>query len=308
MKKNPSLFGMGIRILTKAEQKTVDLGPLTGLQGTWEAAPFQGWNVIAVPGPTTTQGFTLEVIPYRETLSYTPVVIAGNRGPFVNGVQQEQQLVGLLYEQTIFSVCPTDFCNQRGFSDGTEIHAERGIFLFDSSNLESPFTISRLSTIPHGNALLALGEFTKDLPKNNDFFEEASTRPTTVSGGSTGLGYSEVQYEKEQFADFNQLDPNTFLRKSLGNSVLTEMTTLQLSTNQATGGILNIPFIQKNVNTTSLDATFWIQKIKNPVAGQPDIDQLQYTQTIDLVFPATGTSTPIVWPHITIATLKKISN
>lgn len=305
MDKISNLFAMGIRTLTVEEQELVDLGPLAGLQGTWEADPFQGWNVIAVPGPQNTQGFTLEVIPYKEKLTFTPVVVAGNRGPFVNGVQQDQNLVGLMYEQTIVSVCNSDFCVQRGFKSGTEIHAERGIFLFDKSNLEPPFTITRLSTIPHGNALLALGEFFVFVPVNNDFIDKASTKPTMVSGGPTPLGYSEIQYDHAQFPDFDQIDPNSFLRKTLGDSVITTMTTLKLSTKHASGGVLNIPFIQQNVNTTSLDATFWIEKIKNPVSGQPDLDQLQYTQTINLVFPPTGQTTPVVWPHITIATLKK---
>jgi len=37
------------------------------------------------------------------------------------------------------------------------------------------------------------------------------------------------------------------------------------------------------------------------------IPQLQYTQTINLVFPPTGSKEPINWPHVTVNTLTKTS-
>ncbi|MGZ6539849.1 MAG: heme-binding protein, partial [Bacteroidia bacterium] len=262
--------------------------------------------VIAVPGPKNTQGFTLEVIPYEETLSFKPVVVAGNRGPFVDGVQEEQNLTGLIYEQRVFSSCDTDFCKQRGFAPGTEIHAETGIFL-NVTNFDSSFNIARLSTIPHGNSVLAMGQSFQGVPPDNNFFGPAFTAPTNINGGPVGiLGYSEVQYGTPQFPQFNQADPNTFLQKSLGTSQITEMTTLNFSTKNPSGGILNIPFIKNNMDTISMGSTFWIEQIKNPVAGQPDIMQLQYTQTINIVFPPTGFNVPIIWPHITINTLQKV--
>lgn len=298
-------FGMGIKVLGAEEALTAELGPLAKLAGTWKGKGFDGWNVIAVPGPTNTQGFTLEVIPYEETLTFTPVVVAGNRGPFVSNVQEEQNLVGLMYEQTVHSVCPTDFCKQRGFAAGTEIHAERGIFL-NITNFNSNFNIARLSTIPHGNSVLALGQSFEGVPPNNHFFGKALTHPTTVSGGATPLGYSEVQYGHAQFPNFDQSDPNRFLEKTLGAEKIKAMTTLNLSTSNPSGGILNIPFIKQNVNTTNMHSVFWIETIQNPVAGKPDFLQLQYTQTINIVFPPTGFPTPFIWPHVTINTLRKV--
>lgn len=301
-----NLFGMGVKTLNNEEATNVDLGPLAGLQGKWisHAKPANGWNVIAIPGPPSTQGFTLEVIPYRETLNFTPVVIAGNRGPFVNGVQEEQHLVGLMYEQTIHSVCNTDLCKKMGFASGTEIHAERGIFLY-INNLNSNFNIARLSTIPHGNSVLAMGNSVEGAPANNDFFGTAPIAPKPVPGGRPlPFGYGEIQYFNQQFPKvFDQTDPNTFLRKTLGNDKITAMTTLIMSTDNKDGGILNIPFIKDNVNATNLSSIFWIEKIQE--ANGASVDQLQYTQTIDLVFPATGTTQPVVWPHVTINTLRR---
>ena len=303
MKKFENPFGFGIQLLSKSEANDVDLGPLAGLQGAWEAQPGQGWNVISVPG-TGSDGFVLEVIPYKETLTFTPVVTAGNRGPVVDGVQQDQQLVGLLYEQIITSVCTSDFCNERGFSNGTMIHAERGIFL-NVTNFNNNLDVVRLSTIPHGNSVLALGQAQVGVPPTNDFFGTASTIPTDMQGRPI-LDYGLDQFDNEQFPDFDQKNPNTFLRSSLGNEKILSMTTLILSTNHTDGGILNIPFIQQNVNTTSLDSTFWIERIQG-ANGNPDFDQLQYTQSINLVFPPTGSTTPVIWPHVTISTLQRPS-
>jgi hypothetical protein len=291
------MFGMGIRVLTASEAKSVDLGPLNNLKGTWTGAPFMGWNVISVPGPKP-DGFILEVIPYEETLSFTPVVSAGNRGPFVKGKEQNQVITGLLYEQTITSVCGTSFCKERGFKKGTIIHAERGMFL-NVQNFNEGFNVARLSTIPHGNSLLALGKSSAAVPKNNNFFGSTSSLPFPV-----GLGYGEDQFLHAQFKEFNQVDPNTFLRKTLGDQKVLAMTTLNFSTKN-NGGILNIPFIEQHINTTMFDATFWVQKIKGSTPGQRDFMQLQYTQTINLVFPATGDPAMINWPHVTINTLTK---
>lgn len=309
-------FGMGVKILSPQESINLDLGPLAELKGTWAAQPFEGWNVIAVPGPRDKGGFTLEVIPYQEVLKFTPVVVAGNRGPFVNGVQEEQHITGLMYEQTITSVCTTELCNKMGFGTGNIIHAETGLLLnvTDFNTAPDPagpagatktFNIARLATVPHGNAVLAIGNSIQGVPPDNNFFGTAFIKPRSVGGERLLPGYEESQYFNQQFSQFNQTDPNTFLRQTLGDAKLIDMTTLVMSTKNGTGGILNIPFIHNNVNTTDMQAIFWIERIKNPLAGHADIMQLQYTQTINLVFPATGSTQMIIWPHVTVSTLRK---
>jgi len=52
-----------------------------------------------------------------------------------------------------------------------------------------------------------------------------------------------------------------------------------------------------------MDAIFWIETVQ-PKKGMPFL-QLQYTQTVFLKFPAGGKGAPIVWPHISVATLVK---
>ncbi|RYY90721.1 MAG: hypothetical protein EOO15_01395 [Chitinophagaceae bacterium] len=306
-------FGPGIEVIKSDEQaEGIDLGPLALLKGRWVGAPNMGWNVITVPAPNA---FAVEVIPYREEFTFTPVVVALNRGPIdAERQQQTQTVTGLVYEQVVYSTCTTDYCAERGFSefnaDGSPnvIHAETGLFLY-AQNYDGGFSIARLATVPHGNSVLALGNAQTGKPANNDFFQPVSIMPTTVDGSMfPGFDYTD-SLKRQQFPGvFDQTNPNSFLRSTLGDSVIQNMTTLVMSTRNGTGGILNIPFIQSNVNANFMDAIFWIQEL----AGAPDTEptlQLQYTQTINLLFPSGGTTKPqINWPHVTIGTLQKVDD
>lgn len=306
-------FGPGIEVIRNDEQAdSIDLGPLTLLKGRWEGQANMGWNVITVPGK---QGFVIEVVPYKEELTFTPVVVALNRGPLVDGEQQTQTITGLIYEQVITSTCTTDRCNSRGLgatnADGSPniIHAETGLFLY-MQDFGGDFSIARLATVPHGNSVLALGNASNFVPANNDFFPEASILPTTVDGSQfPGFDYTTL-FGAQQFPDeFDQTNPNSFLQKTLGDAKITNMTTIQLSTKNGTGGILNIPFIQQNINTDFMTAIFWIEELANPSGPVGANLQLQYTQTINLVFPSGGTTKPMInWPHVTIATLQKVDD
>ena len=314
---------MGARVLTVAESKTVDIGPLRKLIGKWQGlVPVNqgliasGWNVISVPGEGG-QGlrnqFVYEVIPYTENLTFSPAVIqAGNRGPVVNGTQIDQNIYGLIYEQEIVSARPANaFSATRGFIAGTPIHAETGLILY-IGNPTGGYTIARLATIPHGNALLALGSFSDVTNPGTDFIPPSSARPTNLNGTHVALfDYDQQIASDPQFPNiFNQVDPNTFLTSTLktvvGTGSITSMTTIEMDTRaeNTDGGILNIPFIASNVSATSMKAIFWIEEIA-PAPGKTT-ELLQYTQTINLVFPPTGQSLPIVWPHITVNSLVKV--
>lgn len=306
---------LGAQVLPLSKVSSSDLGALAPLIGVWENVEVPenivsaGWNTISVPGQD--KGFVFEVIPYTETLTFNPVVVqAGNRGPVVHGQQVEQLIFGLLYEQQIVSACPTDFCKERGFPAGSTIHVETGLFL-NLGNPNGGYTIARLSTIPHGNSVLALGSAREIENPGTGFFSPASSISTMLNGDRVNqLGYSDQIIGNPQFAAFNQINPNAFLQSTLegltgSTGGVTNMTVIEMSTNtpNANGGILNIPFIQTNVNATKMDATFWIEDITDSSGNADQI--LQYSQTINLVFPATGTAQPINWPHVTVNTMRK---
>jgi hypothetical protein len=86
------------------------------------------------------------------------------------------------------------------------------------------------------------------------------------------------------------------------------------------GGIENLPFLQTNAVTVVVYATFWIEKVSHP--DRPTFMQLQYAQMVLLNFPAIlipappplpGSPPPpsqgklnFSWPHVSVATLKKV--
>lgn len=297
---------LGAKVLSKEQSGDVDLGPLSGFLGTWASQPGDGmgWNVIAVPGSAVgvpDEGFVLEVIPYHETWSFTPAIVAGNRGP-----EGEQNVVGLIYEQKVFSDCSTAFCNARGFSKGTEIHAETGMLL-NMTNFDTGLNIARLGTIPHGNSIMLLGrafESTGKFP-----FPDASSLPTLTTGGQAPLGYDETQYLNQQFSDFPQNSPNDFLAETVKDQTFGRVTTLQLTSQAETGGVLNIPFIRNNVDVPKMTCEFWLEEILDAKGGTEGW-QLQYSQTIDIVFPPSTNPTgpKFIWPHIDINTMQKVSD
>lgn len=286
----------GIQVLKPTENNTADLGPLAQLVGTWTSSdnPQTGWNVIAVPGPN---GFVLEIIPYKETITFSPVVVASNRGPFVNGNEEVQNIVGLLYEQSVISTCTLQKCTDRGFPAGSEIHAETGLFLY-LTNENGGYDIARMSTIPHGNSVLALGNSSVKANPGTQFIPEISSLPFPNPGV---FGYSEEYTLQTDFPNFDAANPNKSLFEALGSETIKTMTTLDFSTTNGTGGILNIPFIQQNINTTRMDSTFWIEELSDGTM------QLQYSQNIFLDFPPTGSKVMVTWPHVTVNTLTKQS-
>lgn len=314
-------FGVGARFVAAGALTEDHLGPLKALEGTWQSVTLpasdpqggahitpSGWNVISVPGrdPSGGDGFVFEVIPYVESLKFSAIAVqAGNRGLF-NGNEADQQVFGLFYEQQIVSVCDTDFCKRRGFGKDNVIHAETGMFLF-ITDFSDGFTIARLSTVPHGNAVLALGTATVSTRPGTDFFDPINAAATNVDGSAIGGQYNNPIVEEMQFPAFPQATPNAFLKSTLdtmvGKGVLESMTTLTMRTDapDTAGGILNIPFIQNSVTAASMKATFWLENI----SGGAETELLQYSQTINLVFPPLGSTTPLKWPHIGISTLKR---
>ena len=114
---------------------------------------------------------------------------------------------------------------------------------------------------------------------------------------------------------FDLSNPNTALVKAIEGQNITDTVVLEVSTDvtpdafppnlpgQYGGGILNIPFVTRNANATSLQAKFWLETV-TPEDGPPFL-QLQYSQRVMLVFPAGPTGELIIWPHISVATLIK---
>src|SRR5262249_37307040 len=97
-------------------------------------------------------------------------------------------------------------------------------------------------------------------------------------------------------------NPNLALHADIVGQNIIETTVLEISTTiiptkHTLGRIGNIPFLDHNAKVTSLDATFWIEKVRE--ADGHEFMQLQSTQTVVFDF------LNIFWPHVSVATLLK---
>src|SRR5262249_4694255 len=91
-------------------------------------------------------------------------------------------------------------------------------------------------------------------------------------------------------------NPNLLLTQAIQGQTITNTVVLKVST--PPNGIVNIPFVDNFATAKQLDATFFIETVKQP-DGRGEFMQLQYTQKVILNFSG------IDWPHISVATLVK---
>jgi hypothetical protein len=276
-----------------------ELGPLARLVGTWTGR--QGWNLIAVPTPRSKpEGFTLLIRPYYETITFTPLgVMVPDRG-----ASEILNINGLEYSLKVSDLVTNE-----------PLHLENGMWLYapDPQDPNAP-TIVRQAAIPHGNSVLALGNSQQfDGPPT---IAELNTLPVG-SPDPPRLGYTDVYLHPELpqvpgLPPFSTADANAVLRTAIEGQDILNTLTISVSTQPPSGGggIVNIPFIQKNANATTFEAIFWIETVKNDATGET-FDQLQYSQQTNLEFIKCGSgcspdgSGLIVWPHVNVNTLVK---
>lgn len=263
----------------------IDYGALTGLIGTWVGN--QGYNMIALPNQKG--GFGLLVAPYTETLTITAVPATTPD----RGLTSIVQIPTLQYATTISDS-----------RDNALMHVEAGFWETMPAADNGGFDIFRLATIPHGDALTAMG--------TSSTIAGPPTIDQTLSGVPTGAlpalnGYLDVYGPPFEFANYSPAFPNHYLeyvlqQQAAAGSTITSTTQLDISTlNQ--GGISNIAMVGNNTPTTQFDATLWIETLVD--AAGKTTQQLQYSQRTLMSFPikSDAPGTTIVWPHININTL-----
>lgn len=245
-----------------------------------------GWNVVSLPFQSKTPNaflFNLLIFDYRETLTFTEIGATPNRG--TEGIQFTN---GLQYEQVITQN-----------SNNEIVHKENGQWLITSTPA-GDYPISRSSTIPHGDVLLAQGNA-------ETFSGPPSFTPFSILPiGVNDLGPSYVApYYSNSSIPFPPENMNAFLEQQIANQTIISTTHISVTTaNQ--GGVLNIPFINKNANVNAFTSDFYIETVVD--ADGNTFLQLQYTQNSSMNFLVDPTSgKPIVWPHGNINTLTKQS-
>lgn len=265
----------------------IDFGNLAGLVGNWQGS--NGFNLIAVPDQKG--DFGLLIAPYTETLTINAVpATTPNRGLIVI-----ENIPTLQYSTII-----TDS------TDNSLMHVECGFWEFATlSARNAGFDIFRIASVPHGNAVEAMGTSSvTDGPPVIDL---------SLSGLPTGdlpplSGYTDDYIGEPKFPGFFPTSPNRTLVDYLNKQAqeglrVTRTVTLQVST-QNKGGINSIASLQTNANPVQFDATFWLETVESD-SGAPPFQQLQYSQRIMIDFPIKSdlSGQTIAWPHINVNTL-----
>lgn len=308
------------RRLEPAQTGDPDLGPFTLLPGTWANQPDlpgRGWNMIALPfaqpeGSTFRPDYRLLLNQFNEILRFNLVDKAvPNRGIDATGTTNtDQAVVTLDYEQSISQMRAADFPDS-GRAGGVDlaIHHEPGLFLNMTNETNGGSTIARLATIPHGDAALALGTARiEDGPVN---IPTVNALPIGVSQDVDNNPYL-LPYKN--FRDnlfeglFDPTDPTALLTLANQGLNITRTTVLELDTTVETGGINNIPFVVRQANASEMKSTFFISEIAED-DGSTSL-RLQYVQVVQLDFFPRFDGGPgrIKWPHVSINTLKKLTD
>jgi hypothetical protein len=273
------------------------LGPLRDLSGFWEGT---GFSLIARPSfdPANEDGFFLELNVLRETIEFTaiasPIFNRGSR-------QDDIAMYGVTYLHRV--------------TDGTTggaLHIEPGVWLTipDTTVPASGPTVARLSTIPHGNAFCAVGTALELVPDGPPEIPPANTVPFAIGGSPPPAGtknpYRAYDLSVQSPHRTSPLplsitqelvdDPNSLGRHALEGQTLSHVTHLFASTTSA-ADVGNIPFINENANTVSLDSVFSVERVHG--LGDTEFMQLQYSQTALLEFGG------MCFPHVTVGTLVK---
>lgn len=271
----------------------INFGNLTGLIGTWQSA--NGFNMIAVPDQQG--GFELLVAPYTENLIINAVpATTPNRGLYTIA-----NLPTLQYSTTIMDITHP--------AEPTLMHVECGFWELVDPAANDMFDIFRLASVPHGDALEAMGK------------SAIIPGPPKIDPKMSGLpfgdlpdvrGYTDEYLFPFKYENFNPELPNATLIKYLENQEknglkVKETVQLMISTQSNAGGINNIESLQDNANPTQFDATFWLETLVDP-SGAESL-QLQYSQRVLIDFPITSNipGQTITWPHINVNTLTLVT-
>jgi hypothetical protein len=272
-----------VRLSGPAHQVADSLGPLSGLVGTWFGS--KGWEIIAVPAPLGVppvgETFRLIVRPYIEIITFVPIgAPVPNRGYpddlFITGVQYEMRITDAETNQPL--------------------HLETGMWLYLPGQDQ---TIARSATVPHGDSLLALG--------NSQALNGKPTIPNVdviPDIGGVKAGYTDPYLRLPPPAKFTARNVSQPLQEAIATQDITETVQLQISTANG-GGVLNIPFVTAQANTTAFSCTYWIETITTESGDT--VQQLQYLQQSNLNFIKQFNTSGdlIMWPHVNLNTLQK---
>ncbi|HMW72806.1 MAG TPA: heme-binding protein [Cellvibrionaceae bacterium] len=297
------------------------LGPLQYLIGTWTNKNLPGttkggpdspysYNVMPLPqiDPSSPTGYILKNFSYYEELTFT--AIHGNAPN--RGGSGQQVAYTLFYEQRVYFA--------EGPNKDALVHAENGslLYLLDTvqplgpyGNGDQPglgsltvqnsvaptqqFNLVKQVSVPHGNSILALGNYASE--------NQMTGVPIIPAASPLPSGVNTAQYAANDPVSNPQpaltANPNQVLTNALEARPCSNFLKLAMSSANGKGIVTNIGFEQQHANVSQYDFTYWLEAFD----GTTDYTQLQYTQTITLQIPINGQL--INFPHVTANTLTK---
>lgn len=289
------------------------------LPGHWAGS---GFNMIWRPfhDPQGKQDHFLELNLTNETIDFALIEGAiPNRGL----LQPDIKMYGITYLQQISDA------NLSTPDKIVGLHAEPGVWanVPATTNPAEPPTVVRMASIPHGAAIIAQGIATikeggPDLAEpGNDYpqaFDPKDLSQPFLPSGFTLSDATPYRSSGKQIDNISQQMMDTPVATMLGAAIegqtILSTVTMAVSTQwgdktdpsvTAGGGTANTAFLQgtpgrSNAAAAQVDATFWIEHVQGE-GGAADFYQLQYRQVVYLQFEG------FFWPHLTVATLKKMS-
>jgi len=296
--------------------------PLSILSGTWHSAPINltGFNNMPLPYSKVPAKMILKNLGYYEEATYSVLNgLAPNRGGEI-----QQQVFVVFYEQRVYIGKNYGTLSENEGLVNTVVHAENGSLLhlinykeddpyyppMNISDSQPTFPIIKQVSVPHGNSLLALGNYSilTTLPDVQD----ENCNPVGLNG--TVVPQAVIDTYTHAYAETGGLsqNPNIVLKQyndnlkaKYGNRPYTVKTTkFQVDTNANNGGSLtNIPFETKHTSVLSYSTTFWYVEI-NDGTIHGSFKYLQYTQRIELLM---STVPGVKFIHVDANTLSKVN-
>jgi hypothetical protein len=305
-------------------------GLLNKLEGKWQG---QGLTVISLPhfekkDICSTSPFRFQAFLTKEKFTFKkikdPIPDRGRTISQGKG-QEDINMYGLEYKQKVYNR-----------ETGELIHKEKGELLNVPGTKVLPKqgrTILRMATIFHGNALIAQS---KEISKSNTIppiIPRIDVTPIGMDDEAkedlSAPGYLDPIFKdvvlptsgnkKSSISIKDIKNPNRLIKKAIKKLVssksdekeenkikILQTTTISLSTEKPSGGIVNSMYVRENANTTAVDSTLWIVKLRpntfpcSSSASSANRWKLFYSQTVILEFDN------IKWTHISVAELSKV--
>lgn len=306
-----------------------DLGPLQHLLGTWtnqnigssgkgdSQSPFS-YNVMPLPQvgghyANGNAGFILKNFSYYEEITFSQIHgNAPNRGGAGTQVANT-----IFYEQRVYFA--------EGPDAGQLVHAENGswLYLTDRTQLDGPYglppggqatnilagskppsqpyNLVKQMSVPHGNSILAGGNYTGSGPVNG-----APTIPSVsvLPSGANPAPYSQQLNQPDNYQNPDialTQNPNAALTAGLAAAPVQSYIPFSVNTSTSNVPVTNIPFEERVANVTGYSADYWLQSLDGT-----NFTQLQYSQNITMMMLVNGQQH--LFPHVTTNTLTKTSD